>query len=72
MDDRSVSNIEALQQNIVLERVAHEELARVTLDFDGSVLGTCRRAEGLGSIERKRVSAATTRCTARSPKQLRY
>ena len=47
MDDRSVSNIETLQQNIVLERVAHEELARVTLDFDGSVLGTCRRAEGV-------------------------
>ena len=27
MDDRSVGNIETLQQNIVLEKVAHEELA---------------------------------------------
>jgi hypothetical protein len=47
LDDRSVSNIEKLQQGMVLETVAYEELARVTLDFDGSVLGTCRHAEGV-------------------------
>lgn len=47
VDDRSVSNIERLQQSMVLETIAYEELARVTLDFDGSVLGTCRRAEGV-------------------------
>lgn len=47
LDDRSVSNIERLQQSMVLETIAKQELARVTLDFDGSVLGTCRHAEGV-------------------------
>ena len=47
LDDRSVGNIEKLQQRMVLETVAREQLARVTLDFDGSVLGTCRHAEGV-------------------------
>jgi len=47
LDYRGVSNIETLQQNMVLKTIASEELARVTLDFDGSVLGTCRYAEGV-------------------------
>ena len=47
LDDRTVSNLESLQQNMVLETIASEHLARVTLDFDGSVLGTCWRAQGV-------------------------
>ena len=47
LDERSVSKLEGLQQNMVLETIASEQLARVTLDFDGSVLGTCRRAQGV-------------------------
>jgi len=47
LDDRNVSNVEKLQQRMVLETVAHKQQARVTLDFDGPVLGTCRHAESV-------------------------
>ena len=33
----------------MLETLAREKLPRITLDFDGSVLGTNRRAEGVAS-----------------------
>jgi hypothetical protein len=49
VDDRSIERIENLQQFLVLEAIERESLARITLDFDGSVLGTCRHAEGLAS-----------------------
>lgn len=47
VDDRSIRGIERLQQNLVLEALAREQLATITIDFDGSVLGTCRHAEGV-------------------------
>lgn len=47
LDDRSVKGIERVQRTLVLERLATEKLSRITLDFDGSVLGTCRRAQGV-------------------------
>lgn len=49
VDDRSINGIECLQQNLVIEALAREQLATITLDFDGSVLGTCRQAEGVAN-----------------------
>lgn len=53
---------------LALDRAVVEELPRVTLDFDGSVLDTRRHAEGPRSATTRdaRVRAATTRCSARS------
>ena len=48
-DDRSIRGIERLQQNLVIEALIREQLPRITLDFDGSVLGTCRHAEGVAN-----------------------
>jgi len=45
-DLSSVENVRELLREGVLERVEEESLARITLDFDGSVLSTRRRAEG--------------------------
>lgn len=47
LDDRSVEKIQRMQRSMVLNGLEREQLARVTLDFDGSVLGTCRQAEGV-------------------------
>lgn len=47
LDDRSVKGIERVQRTLVLQRLSNEKLSRITLDFDGSVLGTCRCAEGV-------------------------
>jgi hypothetical protein len=41
-----VRRLAALLRAMVLERLARLGLERVTLDFDGSVIGTCRFAEG--------------------------
>ena len=49
VDDRSIRGIERLQQNLVIEALIREQLPRITLDFDGSVLGTCRHAEGVAN-----------------------
>lgn len=46
-DERSIERIEGVQQGLVLEQLAELKLARVTLDFDGSVLSSRRHAEGL-------------------------
>ena len=45
-DERSVHKVREASTSIVLERLGEEKLARVTLDFDGSVQSTGRRAEG--------------------------
>ena len=49
VDDRSIRGIERLQQNMVIDALTREQLATITLDFDGSVLGTCRHADGVAS-----------------------
>ena len=41
-----VEKLRAESRTLVLERLSAEQLARVTLDFDGSVLSTGRHAEG--------------------------
>ena len=46
LDDRSVSNLRRFSRQRVLEQLRGLGLARVTLDFDGSVLSTGRFAEG--------------------------
>lgn len=46
MDARSFIKVRKLNQEIVGTRLATEGFRRVTLDFDGSVLSTNRRAEG--------------------------
>lgn len=46
VDVEAVENLRKLSRDIVLERLVVEGLARVTLDFDGSVLSTSRHAEG--------------------------
>ena len=43
---KSVERLRNLARELVLQRLVTLEPRRLTLDFDGSVLGTCRRAEG--------------------------
>jgi len=45
-DAKSVANLRALLRELLFERLANLSLPRLTLDFDGSVLSTMRRAEG--------------------------
>jgi len=47
LDDRSIEKVQRLQRALVVDALEREQLARITLDFDGSVLGTCRQAEGV-------------------------
>lgn len=46
VDRRSVSNLQQFNTGLVLERLQQQELSRVTLDFDGSVISSGRYAEG--------------------------
>ena len=45
-DARSVANLQEFNRNLVLQRLEHHGLPRVTLDFDGSVISSGRYAEG--------------------------
>jgi len=45
-DERSAENVRRIVRSLVLERLVQLALSCVTLDFDGSVLSTRRRAEG--------------------------
>jgi hypothetical protein len=45
-DKKSVAELRTTLRTVPLDRVREEALTRVTLDFDGSVIGTCRMAEG--------------------------
>jgi hypothetical protein len=45
-DPKSVENLRQLVRELLFERLVRLGLARITLDFDGSVLSTTRRAEG--------------------------
>jgi hypothetical protein len=46
LDADSVVKLRGVCRDMVLQRLSQLRLARVTLDFDGSVIGTCRFAEG--------------------------
>ena len=45
-DERSVQNVRGENRAVIIERLASLRLARVTMDFDGSVQSTGRHAEG--------------------------
>jgi hypothetical protein len=45
-DTQSVANLRQLLRDLLFERLVSLALPRITLDFDGSVLSTNRRAEG--------------------------
>ena len=45
MNKTAVRELRRLSRSLVLERLKHAP-ARLTLDFDGSVIGTTRMAEG--------------------------
>jgi hypothetical protein len=47
MDRQSVAKLQELNRTLVLDRLQQERLARVTMDFDGSVISSGRYAEGL-------------------------
>jgi hypothetical protein len=46
VDIESVTRQQAMNRSLVLDRLVAEQLTRITLDFDGSVCSTRRRAEG--------------------------
>jgi hypothetical protein len=46
MDSNGVNALQELLCTMFLNRVQALELRRLTLDFDGSVIGTCCFAEG--------------------------
>lgn len=46
LDERVLQRLRQLLRELVLQRLAGLQLRRVTLDLDGSTLGTTRRAEG--------------------------
>ena len=46
LDQLSVEQVRRLSSDLVIESLEQESFARLTLDFDGSVLSTQRRAEG--------------------------
>lgn len=46
MDGRSIGELRALNRDLVLQRLEHQNWRTLTLDFDGSVLSTTRHAEG--------------------------
>jgi hypothetical protein len=48
-DEQSVENLRRTVRELVLERLKELALWRVSLDFDGSVLSTHRRAEGVAA-----------------------
>lgn len=56
MDERDVANLQTMMSTLVLDRLERSGIETLTLDFDGSVLGTGRRAEGtaIGFNRRKK------------------
>ena len=56
VDQKAIARLRDLLKQLTLQRLAQLTLARITLDFDGSVLSTKRRAEGaaVGFNKRKK------------------
>lgn len=46
LNEKVVTRLRELVRELVIQRLARLQLARITLNFDGSTLGTGRRAEG--------------------------
>ena len=55
VDTATIGNLQEMNRSLILDRLSDEKLRRVTLDFDGSVISTRRRAEGTAvGFNRKR------------------
>ncbi len=55
VDMATVMELQQVNRSLILDRLTDEKLRRVTLDFDGSVVSTRRRAEGTAvGFNRKR------------------
>lgn len=55
VDMTTIANLQQMNRSLILDRLVSEKLRRVTLDFDGSVISTRRRAEGAAvGFNRKR------------------
>jgi hypothetical protein len=55
VDTATIANLQQMNRSLILDRLASEKLRRITLDFDGSVVSTRRRAEGTAvGFNRKR------------------
>jgi len=54
MDGKCADEMEKLNRTLVIDRLASENLSRVTLDFDGTVISSNRFAEGLAVGYNKR------------------
>lgn len=55
VDMATVAHLQQMNRSLILDRLESEKLCRVTLDFDGSVISTRRRAEGAAvGFNRKR------------------
>lgn len=55
VDMATVMELQQVNRSLILDRLTDEKLSRVTLDFDGSVVSTRRRAEGTAvGFNRKR------------------
>jgi len=57
-DPRAVENLRGLLRELLFARLESMGLARITLDFDGSVISTTRRAEGTAVGYNKRKKGA--------------
>lgn len=73
-DSDSVTSLRQLIRQMVLQALVMLGLRRLTLDFDGSVIGTAAplRAPPSGSTARRKGNEATILCSARSLKQARF
>ena len=70
LDDTSVTHLRRLSRQRALDQLGGLGLARITLDFDGSVLSTGRFAEGtaVGFNRKKKGQRVTIPCFAPSPR----
>ena len=73
LDASSITHLHTLLREMVLERLRRLSLDRITLDFDGSVIGTGKYAEGsaFGFNRKKKANAAITSCFVLSPNSAR-
>lgn len=73
IDGPAIDRFRSLCRRLCLDRLLALRLRRVTLDFDGSVQSTSRRAEGtaVGFNKKKRGARSYSPCSARSPRRAR-
>ena len=55
MENEEIENLRELSRSLVIEGLKREQLPRLTLDFDGSILTIKGRAEGTAVGFRKNI-----------------